>query len=30
MTPESLSLRSTVGDELIRRRRTDEARGFGP
>jgi tetratricopeptide (TPR) repeat protein len=26
VTPETLSFRSTVGDELIRRRRTDEAR----
>ena len=25
ITPESLSLRSTIGDELIRRRRTEEA-----
>ena len=28
LTPESLSLRSTIGDELIRRRRTDEARAL--
>ena len=28
LTPEKLSLRSTIGDELIRRRRTDEARAL--
>ncbi len=28
VTPESLSLRSAIGDELIRRRRTDEARAL--
>ncbi len=28
ITPESLSLRSSIGDELIRRRRTDEARAL--
>jgi len=28
LTPESLSLRSKLGDELIRRRRTDEARAL--
>jgi len=28
ITPETLSLRSTLGDELIRRRRTDEARAL--
>jgi tetratricopeptide (TPR) repeat protein len=28
ITPETLSMRSTIGDELIRRRRTDEARAL--
>jgi len=28
LTPETLSLRSTIGDELIRRRRTDEVRAL--
>jgi tetratricopeptide (TPR) repeat protein len=28
VTPEALSLRSAIGDELIRRRRTDEARAL--